>query len=302
MSFKSVFSYTSFRTVRLLSLLLLTVFMLSLSAQRGAAQGLNWEGQTGAFITPFAYTSQSPAKGVGHPQLAFHYLNTGSVVGNDFQASVTLGFVGRAEVGYTRAIASAGNNTSFSPLFKEGFNIVHAKVNLVPENANKSKAIPAISVGFVARTQVKRVGGVLTNKETTNGDVYVVATKTITQIKGLPILLNFGVKATNASLMGIAGNAPEWTARMFGAAAFVVKGPSKSLIILGSEFAQQPHFIKDLPGATIPTTMTYFVRLIPSSEIPLNFDFGVAQAANKIAPGVALGARNRFAMGISYRF
>ncbi len=55
-------------------------------------QGLNWEGQTGAFITPLAYTSKSPAKGLGTPQLSFHYLDGGSVIGGLTQSSVTLGF------------------------------------------------------------------------------------------------------------------------------------------------------------------------------------------------------------------
>lgn len=275
---------------------------LSLLSIASWAQGLNWEGQTGAFITPFAYTSQSPNDGVGKPQLAFHYLNTGDVVGNNTQASITLGFLGRAEIGYTRAFSAAGKTAGLSPLFDSGFNTFHGKVNIVPENVAKTKWVPAISLGFVARSQVKRVGGVLTNKETTNGDVYLVGTKTVTQVKGLPFVLSFGYKATNASLFGIAGNAPNWQGRAFGAAAFVVKGPSKSNLIFGSEFAQQPRFIKDLPGATIPTTLTYFVRIVPSSEIPLNLDFGVAQAVGKIAPGVDLKARHQFAMGISYRF
>jgi hypothetical protein len=53
------------------------------------AQGLNWEGQTGAFVAPFACTSASSAGHFGLPQLAFHYLDGGSVAGNDFQVSVT---------------------------------------------------------------------------------------------------------------------------------------------------------------------------------------------------------------------
>ncbi len=264
---------------------------------------LNWEGQTGAFVTPFAYTSASEKNKFGKPQIAFHYLNAGGIVGNHYQASVTVGAAKRIEFGYTRNFSAIGGNASFSPLFSKGFNIFHGKVNLVPENANKTKWVPAISAGFVARTNVTRVGAVLAmpTKSTNNGDVYVVATKTITQIKDLPILLNFGVKATNASIMGVAGNAPEWKARMFAAAAVVVKGP-KSSLIFGAEAAQQPKYIKGLPGATVPTTLTYFVRVVPKTEFPINFDFGVAQIAGKIAPGVDLKARHQFAMGITYQF
>ena len=56
-----------------------------------AAAQLNWEGQTGGLITPFAYTSSS-SMGVGRPQLALHYLNGGPVLGNDFQVSITAAF------------------------------------------------------------------------------------------------------------------------------------------------------------------------------------------------------------------
>jgi hypothetical protein len=288
----------SVRFCHLLSAFSLMLLLFSVAQ----AQGLNWEGQTGAFITPFAYNSQSPSDSIGRPQVAFHYLNAGSVIGNDFQASVTVGLFSRAEFGYTRAFVSAGKTPVLSGLFDSGFNIAHGKVNIVPENAAKTKFIPAISAGFVVRSQLRRVGGMLNSQDTTNGDIYLVATKTVTQVKGLPFLVNLGVKATNASIMGLAGNASAWQGRAFGAAAFVVKGPAKSQLILGSEFAQQPRYIKDLPGATVPTTLTYFVRIVPNAEVPFNLDFGVAQAAGKIAPGVDLKARSQFAMGVSYRF
>ena len=51
----------------------------------------------------------------------------------------------------------------------------------------------------------------------------------------------------------------------------------------------------------MPTTLTYFARVIPRGELPLNVDFGVAQVANKILPGVDLRARSQFAVGVSYR-
>lgn len=274
-----------------------------LSVSNVCAQGLNWEGQTGAFITPFAYTSASEKDKFGKPQVSFHYLNAGNVVGNHFQTSVTVGAAKRVEFGYTRNFSASGNS-ALSGLFSKGFNIFHGKVNLVAENAGKTKWVPAISAGFVARTNITRVGGILSplTKSSNNGDVYVVATKTITQVKELPIVLSFGVKATNASVMGVAGNATAWKGRMFGAAAFVVKGPAKSTLIFGAEAAQQPKFVKGLPGVTIPTTLAYFVRILPKSEKPFNIDFGVAQVAGKIAPGIDLKARHQFAMGISYQF
>lgn len=267
------------------------------------AQNLNWEGQTGAFVTPFAYTSASPANGFGRPDVSFHYLNGGSVLGNFYEISGTVGFLSRVELGYSRALSSLGSNAELSPLFQGGFNIFHGKVNLLRENQGKHNYVPAISLGFVARTQVRRVGGVINGKDTSDGDFYVVATKTITEIKQLPIVANVGFKVTNASVLGIAGNAPDWQGRVFGALGFVLPGPAKSKIVVGSEALQEPHHIQGLPTeATLPTTLTYFARVLPPGKVPINVDFGVAQAANEILPGVELKARSQFAFGISYRF
>lgn len=283
-------------------ILLALITLLALGAAPAFGQ-LNWEGQTGGFITPFAYTSASPATGFGKPQVAFHYFNAGPVIGNLFQVSVTEGVLKRVEFGYTRALSKEGNTASLSPLFTGGFNIFHGKVNILAENAFHTKYLPAISVGFVARSQVERVGGVLSTKSTQNGDFYVVATKTIGQIKALPFVLSAGFKETNASVFGIAGNSPAWGGRFFGTGAFVVKGPRHSALVLGSEVVQQPRDIEGLAGPTIPTTVTYIFRLLPGFEkAKLNFDFGVAQAVGVITPGVDIRARHQVATGVTYQF
>ena len=49
-----------------------------------------------------------------------------------------------------------------------------AKPICVGENAGKHSYIPAISLGFVARTNVQRVGGALNNNDTHNEDFYIV--------------------------------------------------------------------------------------------------------------------------------
>jgi hypothetical protein len=301
MRFSSVFRYLSFRRAAGRNWSILAIF-LTMAAPYGHAQNLNWEGQTGAFVTPFAYTSPSPAGSFGLPAVAFHYLDGGNVLGGFYEISGTVGFLKRFEAGYTRALNSDGSVTGLSPLFNGGFNIFHGKANLLGENAGKHSYIPAISLGFVARTNVRRVGGVLNSKDTHNEDFYLVATKTITYFKVLPIVANLGFKATNASVLGIAGNAPDWQGRLFGAVGFVVPGPVRSKIVVGSEFLQEPRHIKGLPGADLPTTLTYFARVIPRGELPLNVDFGVAQVANNIMPGVKLHVRSQFAMGASYRF
>ena len=290
------------RIGRCLAVRLLAVSLLATVVPNLSAHGLNWEGQTGAFITPFAYTSASPSKGIGKPQLGFHYLDGGSVIGGLTQSSLTVGFLKRMEIGYTRTETLGGSTPALSPLFERGFNTFHGKVNFLPENTG-GKFMPALAAGVVSRRRVRHVGGVINGADTHSGDYYIVATKTITQTKGLPILLSGGFKQTNASVFGIAGNASAWQGRWFGAGAIVLKGPGGSTIIAGAEFAQQPHFIQGLPGATVPTTLAYFLRIVPAPErLKLNIDVGVAQAVGVITPGVDLLARNQLVLGISYQF
>ena len=131
-------------------------------------------------------------------------------------------------------------------------------------------------------------------------------------MRKLPLVFNAGFKATNASLLGLAGNAPGYYGRGFGAAGFAFKGPGRSTILLGSEVMQEPRSIQGLPGAVMPTTITYAVRIVPSGALPihgwgvetpkLTLDFGLAQAAGNIMPGVDLQARHQFAFGVSYGF
>jgi len=329
-----------------------SLFVITAFSQTSFAQGLNWEGQTGALLTPFAYTAGSPAGKFGKPEVAFHYLNSGSVIGNDYQFSVTEGVCKHFEVGFTQSFSSMGSVNSnadglpinvtstaayptyvkpASSLFGGGFSAIHGKVTLVSENAMKTKWVPAIAVGAIGRFGAQRVSyatappvGALSQ---TNGDFYIVATKTVTQVKGLPFVLSLGDKLTDASIMGVAGNAgnatgtgQRWQGRVFGAAAFVVKGPAKSALIFGSEVVQQPHYIQGLNSfvnntletsgvkANIPTSESYFVRVVPHLEgSPLQIDLGVAHFGGKIInlPGAAaldINANARVGMGVSYHF
>jgi Protein of unknown function (DUF3034) len=293
-----------------LAVVLLTfLIVMGAGTNRASAQSLNWEGQDGIFVTPLAYAVPSADKGFGGPVVAYHYLDAGQVLGGFHQLSVTMGAFNRIEFGYTRNLHQEGSTAGLSKLWSSGFNAFHAKLNLLSERRAWQ---PALSIGFVARTQVQNVGGVIRDKETNNADFYAVATKTVTQIRSLPLVFNVGFKATNASLLGLAGNAPAYQGRLFGAAAFALKGPGRSTILLGSEVLQQPRRIQDLPTAVVPTTITYAVRIVPAGALPLHgwgvespkltIDLGVAQVASNILPGVNLQARHQFALGISYGF
>jgi hypothetical protein len=283
---------------------LLLALTLSLAAHLAQAQSLGYEGPTGVFVTPLASTAASPAHGLGAPVIAYHVLAGGPVIGDFNTVSITEGFAKRIEFGYTREDHSAGSSASLSPLWTNGFNIFHGKANIIPENAGKTKWVPAVSIGGIARTNDSNVGDGVNGQTKTNGDIYAVATKVVTQTKKVPLVLNFGVRGTNSSLWGLGGNAPDFTARVFGALGFVFTGPGKSTIILASEVAQQPQRIKapalSALNLDIPTSVDYAVRIVPLPKHKLNLDFGVLQAAGKIAPGVDLQARARFAFGISY--
>jgi hypothetical protein len=276
-----------------------------------SAQSLNWEGQTGVFVTPLAYTAPSSSRGFGAPVVAYHYLDGGSVIGGFHEASITVGGFNRIELGYTRDLHQEGSNTQYSSLWTSGYNVFHGKVNLISEKDTKQGWLPSISLGFVARSNIGNVGGVLLHKNNSNADFYIVATKSVTQIRKAPLVANLGYKVTNASLLGIAGNSPAYQGRAFGALAFVLKGPARSTLVVGSELLQENREIQGLPGAIVPTTVTCAIRVVPSgaffsgrgwnSERPrFTFDFGVAQAAGAILPGVNLQARHQFALGISY--
>ena len=278
------------------------------SATRLHAQALGWEGETGIFVTPLAYTASSESEKI-HPVVAYHYLNAGPVIGDFHEASIEIGVGKRLEFGYTREFHVLGGDPNLSPLWQNGFNIFNGKVNLVPENYRKHKWVPAISTGFVVRPNVRNVGnwvvGSAQNSPSVSGmadgDIYAVASK-IVPLKPIPLVLSGGVRGTDAVLWGMGGNAPDWQARAFGAAAFVFKAPHASTVILASEAAQQPHHPLAFPTLNIPTTLTYAVRFIPPAKYKVNFDVGVAQIAGQVMPGVDLQARHQVGVQMSYGF
>jgi Protein of unknown function (DUF3034) len=297
------------RSGRVGAFMLLALIVTALGTDTASAQSLNWEGQTGVFVTPLAYTLRSSEKGLGRPVVAYHYLDAGQVLGGFHQVSISAGAFNRVEFGYTRSLHQDGSTVGLSNLWGSGFNTFHGKLNFIREGRTW---LPALSVGFVARSQVRNVGGVLENKNSSNADFYAVATKTVTEIRQLPLVFNLGLKATNASLLGLVGNAPTYQGRLFGAAAFAFRGPGRSTILVGSEVLQEPRRVEGLPDIVVPTTMTYAVRIVPAGALPLygwgvesprlTIDFGVAQAAGNVAPGINLQARHQFAFGISYGF
>jgi len=313
-------------------ILLLSLFIFATTAQ---AQSLGYEGPTGVFVTPLALTAASPAKGLGAPSVSYHFLAGGPVTGDFSTVSTTVGFAKRFEMGYTSELHAAGDQR-LTPLWNSGINIVHFKANITPKALAK---VAAFSVGTILRTDDQigvninnlaaalitgaKIKPVLASQKTTNADVYLVATKIITQTKPVPIILNVGIRGTNASLWGLGGNSPGFEGKLFGAAAFVFTGPGKSTIILASEVSEQPQHISSATATAtlgsskaatlfdIPTSEVYAVRLVPFAKRKLNIDAGVLHAGgnidnpllNALAGGhVDLNMRARVAFAISYGF
>jgi hypothetical protein len=88
---------------------LLVAFAATITPLTVHAQNIGWEGETGVFVTPLAYTAGSPAKGVSSPYVGFHFLDAGKVIGNFYETSVTFGALGRTEFGFTRNIQSGAS-------------------------------------------------------------------------------------------------------------------------------------------------------------------------------------------------
>lgn len=280
------------------------------------AQHLTLEGQTGGFLTPTAYVVYVAKDQVfSHPVVGYHYVNSNAVIGDIHTISVTEGFANRAEVGYTRSAHVAGNSATFSNLWNySGMNIVHGKAVAIKDGQFGSWT-PGVAVGGLVRTGDHFISGHLDGKTYTNGDVYVVATKTWLK-RPLPLALNFGWKATNASIFGIGGQSTRFSGRFFGGLGFPLPGPKKTAIVPSVGFMQEPPQVKNLSTilaggkAHIPTTLDYAVRITQKDDPHFSFDIGVGQIAGQIGTTIPqmgglpvnLQARKVLGMGLSYRY
>jgi hypothetical protein len=305
------------------------------------AQHLTLEGQTGGFLTPTAYVVYAE-KGqfFSHPAVGYHFINASTVIGDIQTFSITEGFANRAEVGYTRSFHTLGNSTvptegAFSNLWNfSGMNVFHGKV-VGLRDGQFARWVPGIAVGGVVRTGDKFVSGAVLSevaalqgvalpaKAYTNGDVYIAATKTWVK-PPVPFLLNFGWKATNATIFGIGGQSTRFGGRLFGGLGIPLPGPFKTAIVPSAGFTQEPHTALNLglllpAGVHLPTTLDYAVRVTQREDPHFSFDIGIGQVAGNIGTAVLptglpagypqtvslpvnLEARHVLGLGLSYRY
>lgn len=304
------------------------------------AQSLNLEGQTGGYIIPAAYTIPSdPGHKFSSPTLGFHYLKAGSTIGDFYISSVAEGYGNWLEFGYSRNSHANGNDfigngkTGASDLWAySGFNTFTAKVKVLGEDRGGHKWIPAVAIGGILRTNDIFVTGALQNNpynlahphpSHNNGDIYAVATKLVRQTK-VPLLLDFGVRGTNAQLYGAGGsagdaptpgvtpqgaptetNSPAWSARAFGGLGIpipVSKSAKAVVVEPGAEIAQQPRYTWELPQAHIGTVEVYGFRFTQLPTFRWTVDAGVGHIGNQLGPGLYIHANTVESVSLTYRF
>ena len=291
---------------------------VGLAASYTSAQNLTLEGQTGGFITPTAYVVHTAEGRIfSNPAFGWHFVHVPKVIGNVHTFSATEGFANRAEIGYTRNVHLKGDDPLMSSLWHyAGLNIYHGKV-VALKDGQGGPITPGVAFGAVVRTGDKYVSGALEGGTSfTNKDIYVVASKQWLH-PPVPFLLNFGWKATDASIYGIGGQSTRFMGRLFGGLGIPLPGPFKTAIVPAAGFTQEPPQVKNLAKllvdgiAHIPTTLDFAVRITQKDNPHFAVDLGIGEVANVIGTTyiypegltpVNLHARNVFGMGLSLRY
>jgi len=269
---------------------------------KAVAQALTMDGSSGVFFQPWANVVPSSPGKFNRPTLAYHAVTAGPVAGDYFNVSVEEGFGDWLEFGYTRDNHTDGGDPTFSPLFNDaGMNIFNIKAKVIPENLHRQTWIPAVAIGGALRTNDPYVSQASAQTNATNGDIYGVATKLVVIEKKVPILLSGGVRGTNAEVYGYGGNATNWQARAFGALAIPI--PIKHVLIAPTvEIDQEPHHLKYVAYANLPTTEIYAVRVSDYPNQKWAIDIGTGHVASTVYPGIGLKVNNALAIAFDYRF
>jgi hypothetical protein len=290
-----------------------------LTTRQLVAQYLTLEGQTGGFLTPTAYVVyMEKGQKFSHPAVGAHFIDASTVIGKIETFSVTEGFAKRAEAGYTRSVHQYGDQpaTTATPLGLSnlwdysGMNVFHGKV-VAFNDGQFGPWMPGVAVGGIVRTNDHFVSGAAnkaltgTDKSYTNGDIYVVASKTWLH-PPFPFLANLGWKATNGTIFGIGGQSTRFGGRLFGGLGIPLPLGHGIAAVPSAGFTQEPKTAVNLNtllnaalyecelaslcspasyplmSAHIPTTLDYAVRVTQKDKPHFAFDIGVGQVAGNI--------------------
>jgi hypothetical protein len=181
-------------------------------------------------------------------------------------------------------------------------NIFNVKGKVLPADYHGRKHVPAISLGGVLRTNDPFVAQAVVHRTVTNGDIYLVGTERFDLGKTFGVLLNAGVRGTNAQKYGYGGNALDWQARAFGGIAFPIPIKKTVLIAPTFEIDQEPRKIKYVPGPTVPTDLIYAVRISALPDSRWSIDVGTGHVGANLAPGINIKVNNALAFAADFRF
>jgi hypothetical protein len=186
----------------------------------------NLEGVGGVAFNPLAYLAggaEDLAPNVGKPQFGAWYVNLNQADINWTSISVADSFFHRLEVSYGYQAVGQQNAPNH---IKHN---IGAKLLILPENFQDYKFIPAVSVGGI----YKHTDKVLAGTKTDGWDVYLVASKLITQLP-LPVLVSGGVLGTSSYATGALGYDSGLKSTLFGNIDVVLN----KYFILGAEYKQ----------------------------------------------------------------
>lgn len=233
---------------------------------QATAQPIALDGTTGGWLNPWALVSPAKKGEVGHPAVAYHFLDAGPIVGNVSAPSVALGFNGNCEVGYTHYFIDGP-----TPVLSTDLDQASAKWNFLSAKGDR----PAVSLGAIRRWSSTRDLGTT--------DLYVVATRIFGLDGGVALLANGGLRSTKAAIFGIAGEAANRKVRPFGTLALVLD----KRWTVGAELTGQPG---------TDTNGSFFVRLIPDRKERWQIILAIAHVEDSVQ------ARAQFASSITHRF
>src|SRR6202021_3245507 len=104
-----------------------------------------------------------------------------------------------------------------------------------------------------------------------------------------------------AQIYGDSGNATNWQTPGFCALAIPI--PVKHVLFAPTvEIDQEPHHLKSVAYANIPTTEVYAVRMSDYHNQKWAIDIGTGHVASTAYPGIALKANNALAVAFDSRF
>lgn len=292
----------AFRVYRSKGLMIATLIAALSPCAKAHSQALTMDGESGVFFEPVAGVVPAAPRKFNHPTLSYHMVDGGPVAGDYINVSLEEGFGNWLEFGYTRSNHTDGGDPNYSPLFNDaGMNIFNVKTKMISEGHSGHRWIPALAVGGTLRTNVPYVSQYFAHKNATNGDIYGVGTKAIAIGKKAMVVVNGGVRGTNAEVYGYGGNATYWQARAFGAVIFPI--PIKGLIFSPTfEVDQEPHHLAYVAYANIPTSLIYAVRVTRAPDSRWSLDMGTGRIANTIYPGINLKVNHAIAIALDRRF